>query len=406
MTREPPARVSGGAREAWDWVEFGLLFDIQQGKALGRPAREGPEQYPFLRTSNILWGEIVDDIADTMSFTAEERAKYELQPGDLLVCEGGEVGRAAVWRGDGSDVFYQNHIHRCRVRDVGADPDFYSWWLRYGMLLSQLYAGAANTTTISNLSKSRLSAFVVPCPPIEEQRAIAHVLLTVQRAIARSRTLGEVGGKLRSSLIAELFAESSEWPSEPLAEIAEIVTGHPFPSAGFSESLEPGMRPLVRIRDVPSGRSATYVPIPAAADLQRRFSVENGDILVGMDGQFHVGRWQGGHALLNQRVARLRPTASSIRNDYLAIAVERPIGAIEEAKHFTTVKHLSMGDLRTLEVPTPPLDMQDRIARSVGAVERATASGMDKVDSLIGVRDSLLNELMGGHRRLHESEVA
>ena len=80
----------------WNTATFGDLFDIQQGKALNKKAREGPSPKLFLRTANVFWGELDLNKVDQMSFDAKEEAKYELIPGDLLVCEGGEIGRTAM----------------------------------------------------------------------------------------------------------------------------------------------------------------------------------------------------------------------------------------------------------------------------------------------------------------------
>lgn len=85
------AARAGPAAEAWDWVEFGDLFHIQQGKALSQRARQGVSPRPFLRTANVQWGRLALNAVDQMDFSPEEEERYGLEKGDLLVCEGGEV---------------------------------------------------------------------------------------------------------------------------------------------------------------------------------------------------------------------------------------------------------------------------------------------------------------------------
>ena len=89
----------GELPEDWEIAKLGDLFEIQQGKALSPKHREGKSPHRFLRTSNVLWGRIDLSTLDEMDFTDKELVRLSLIPGDLLVCEGGEIGRTALWRG-------------------------------------------------------------------------------------------------------------------------------------------------------------------------------------------------------------------------------------------------------------------------------------------------------------------
>jgi type I restriction enzyme S subunit len=203
MTQAPAHPTS--ADTSWDWVQFGDLFEIQQGKALSQRARRGVNPCPFLRTANVLWGRLDLRVIDQMDFSSEEEVKYRLEAGDLLVCEGGEVGRAAMWNGELGACCYQNHIHRCRPSHGDADPSFYMYWMQYAFLIGNLYLGHANVTTIANLSKSRLAAFEVPRPPLVEQRAIAHVFRTVQQAREQTEQRRDALAALFDSLLHDLL---------------------------------------------------------------------------------------------------------------------------------------------------------------------------------------------------------
>jgi type I restriction enzyme, S subunit len=223
----------------WPMVTVGDVFEIQQGKALSAAARTASDRYPFLRTTNVLWNRIDVSSIDTMGMTAQERARLALLPGDLLVCEGGEIGRAAVWQGEVAGCAFQNHIHRLRARRE-ADPQFFAFWFRYAFTMTNLYQGAGTKTTIANLSIGRLSALAVPLPHINEQRRIARILSTIQRAKAISSDVYAALKTVRQSLFRVLF-QGMDWPVVRLGDVMTLQRGHDLPT----QTRESGEVPVI-----------------------------------------------------------------------------------------------------------------------------------------------------------------
>ena len=169
--------------EEWTWRPLGELFKIGAGKTMSVAARNGADKTPFLRTSNVLWDEIDLSSVDEMSIPEHELPAKLLWPGDLLVCEGGEIGRAAIWGGEVEPMSFQNHVHRLRPIVEEVDPRFYVYFLQSGFTQLGIYEGTGNKTTIPNLSRSRLAGLDVPQPPLAEQQAISCVLSDVRDAI-------------------------------------------------------------------------------------------------------------------------------------------------------------------------------------------------------------------------------
>jgi len=167
----------------WRWVRLGEVFDLQQGASMSPKRRVGRNLRPFLRTKNILWGSVDVSSVDEMDFTEEEVEKLCLQPGDLLVCEGGDVGRTAIWEGQLPLALYQNHIHRLRRKNDDTEPRFFMYWMRAAYQVFRAYEGAESRTAIPNLSGRRLKTFLAPLPPIEEQRRIVAHLEAVQEKV-------------------------------------------------------------------------------------------------------------------------------------------------------------------------------------------------------------------------------
>src|SRR5690606_37405032 len=153
------------------------------GKTMSASAREGGEKTPFLRTSNVLWDEIDLTTVDEMAIPAAELESKLLRPGDLLVCEGGEIGRAAIWTGQREIIAFQHHLHRLRPLADDIEPRFYVYFLQCAFTQLGIFAGAGNRTTIPNLSRNRLASLAVPHPDVDEQRDIVRALAHIRKAI-------------------------------------------------------------------------------------------------------------------------------------------------------------------------------------------------------------------------------
>lgn len=211
----------GEMPESWGVTSVGALFEVQQGKQLAKRFQTGQHPYPFLRTKNVLWGRLDISELDTMDFTEAERKKLDLRPGDVLVCEGGEIGRTAIWKGEIGKCSIQNHLHRLRKK-AGAPVDvrFFSYWMEAAHLLFNTYAGHGNRTTIANLSASRLKAYRMPLPDLEEQSVIADVLAACDQKVAALEREIALHNELFRVLLGELM--TGQRSALPLREDTEV----------------------------------------------------------------------------------------------------------------------------------------------------------------------------------------
>ena len=158
----------------WGMPTVSMNFELQLGKMLNAESAEGPEQFPYLRNINVQWDRFdVFDLA-TMHFGASDRARCELRPGDVLVCEGGEVGRAAVWAGALANCYFQKAIHRVRPRS-DANGRFLMYCLRAAAKQS-VFNSEGNTSTIVHLTSEQLAIHRFPWPPPDEQKLIVEAL--------------------------------------------------------------------------------------------------------------------------------------------------------------------------------------------------------------------------------------
>lgn len=164
--------MSADLPTGWSVAPLRELADIQLGKMLDKKRTEG-KRLPYLRNVNVRWGHVdVDDLLE-MPFKDGELERYSVAPGDILVCEGGEPGRAAVWRGE-TDMMFQKALHRVRFRGE-IDPSWLVYQLLHDATLGLLQAYFTGTT-IDHLTRTSISRYRVRVPPLPEQCRVVSAL--------------------------------------------------------------------------------------------------------------------------------------------------------------------------------------------------------------------------------------
>lgn len=178
-----------------------------------------------------------------------------------------------------------------------------------------------------------------------------------------------------------------DWREVAVADVVAMLPGFAFKSENFVTDTDEGL-PLIRIRDL--GQTATVTRY--VGGYNEAFVVQDGDILVGMDGEFAAVRWQGGKALLNQRVLKLSTAQPGVLDEgYLFYRVQPSLSELEQTIGGTTVKHLSTKDLKRLTWQLPPLDEQRRIAEVLRSVDDAIAANRAALDQVKRARAAILH---------------
>lgn len=168
---------------------------------------------------------------------------------------------------------------------------------------------------------------------------------------------------------------SKKWKMVKVSDIAELLNGYAFKSEFFSENS--GF-PLIRIRDIKTNKTQTKYN---NNDYDEKYIVENGDLIIGMDGEFNAVTWNGGSALLNQRVCKLIPN-NDILPSYLFHLIQNPLKEIEDYTTFTTVKHISSKQILDILIPLPPLEEQQKIVAKLDAIQKSIQDAKNLIESL------------------------
>jgi type I restriction enzyme S subunit len=416
----------------WQLTPLGEEFEIQQGKSLSPISRRGENPRPFLRTSNVLWGRIDLSTVDQMDFTDEEFSRLSLVDGDLLVCEGGDIGRAAVYRGPSGQYAYQNHLHRLRAKTDEIIPDFVVHWLRAAFTQLGLYEGIGNKTTIPNLSRARLSQLQIPKPDPEEQKQVAGILGHLQRAIEVETAICEKLAVLKSATMAKLFREGLR--GEPLkqTEIGEIPESWEVVRIGdhctrmnYGTSqrctTQLASYPVLRIPNIIHGTiETTDLKYAQPGDLTEKeiekLRLEPGDLLfVRTNGnREYTGRcavYEGcpEGALFASYLIRVRLSGDVLVPHFVQqflseVGREQIAGRANPAADGKF--NIDTSILRSLAIPRPPKSEQQEIISILAALDERRRLAQEKSAALQRLFSSLLHALMTGAIRVKDLDLA
>jgi type I restriction enzyme S subunit len=162
-------------KKKWNLLQVSDYGESRLGKMLDGKKIIGNNLKPYLRNSNVLWfGFKLDDLLE-MDFDEKDRVEFSLRNGDILMCEGGEIGRCAIWRDELEECYFQKAIHRIRLNKEIALPEYFvfMFWIYTMNGGLNKYMGAA---TISHLTGEKLKKMKLPIPPIALQTKFAQIV--------------------------------------------------------------------------------------------------------------------------------------------------------------------------------------------------------------------------------------
>ena len=189
----------------WELAKFEDVCESRLGKMLDEKKQTGKNKRPYLRNFNVQWHRLdLSDVAE-MDFDKKDRKEFRLEYGDVLICEGGEVGRATIWRNEIEECYFQKALHRARPNLKIANPEYivHLLWL---MAQTGGLGDFTSQVTIAHLTGEKLKELVIPVPPLSLQEEFAGVVARVEALRSRMSEAARQVEELFESLLAEAFS--------------------------------------------------------------------------------------------------------------------------------------------------------------------------------------------------------
>lgn len=399
---------------SWQESPLGEIADTQLGKMLDAKKNEG-EYHPYLGNDNVQWSGIDLSEVKEMRFKESELAKFALRSGDLLVCEGGDPGRCAIWNSD-EEMYYQKALHRVRAHEGVLD----NWYLCYFLVhigstqeIRQYYTGGA---TIKHLPAAALNRVKVRYPDLSTQKRIVGVLSVYDELIENNRRqiklLEEAAQRLYKKWFIDLKFPGHEttpivdglpegWGCGTLLDLADTVRGCSY----SSDEIMRGEKTLVNLGNLtPFGGFRIGYEKPFSGKSREDQMVAKGDVVMGLTEQA-IGL--AGYAALLPTV----PDGSVISADLVKIVPKEGVPAefvyailrygrlselISPLANGTKIKHLRPLSLSRVTAQIPSIELMQRYAAVVCPAYEQIDVCQQQVVAAREARDRLLPKLMSG----------
>ena len=339
-------------------------------------------------------------------FNGEIPEEYVLSSGDYIVTMTDlsktidTLGYSAIVPNSKTRTYLHNQrIGLIKFISDECDPD-YIYYLMQTHKYQRAIANTSTGATVHHTSPSKIRAYKFFAPNLEAQKRIARTLRFYDDLIENNqkqiKLLVEAAQRLYKEWFVDLRFPGYEntpitdgvpqgWKRERLVDIADVQYGFAFDGSLFNADGN-GM-PIIRIRNIPDGITKDYT----TEEADEQYIVKNGDIVVGMDGEFHINSWSGEDSYLVQRTCRIKPHNSDM-NGYLLQAIYEPIKFFESTVVGATVAHLGKKHIDTITILTAPDEMYKPFQQYFNKRQLL----LNQNQRLAEARDRLLPKLMSG----------
>ena len=385
----------------WQKVKLGELYEVHNGLSKGR--QFFGTGFPFLTFSNVFnnWF-LPDQLESLVQTTDKERDACSIKAGDVFITRTSEtmdeLGMSSVALKDYPNATYNGFTKRLRPVTDRVNPRYIGYYLRTPKFRGQFMAFSTMTTRAS-LANNDLLNMEVELPSMEIQHHIATILSRYDSLIEnyqkQIKLLEEAAQRLYKEWFIDLHFPGHEntniidglpegWEKKKLIDLVNVQYGYAFDGHLFNSKGEG--TPIVRIRNIPDGYTNDYT----TEEANESYIVNDGDLLIGMDGIFHINTWCGGKAYLVQRACSFRPKDVSMKG-FILQAIFEPIKFFENTVVGATVAHLGKKHIDSIELL---VSNNDKMYKPFEKMFNERQTLKSQLRLLTEARDRLLPKLM------------
>ncbi|AET93335.1 restriction endonuclease S subunits-like protein [Burkholderia sp. YI23] len=386
--------------DEWQVSTVGREFDVKLGKMLDAEKNVG-DLKPYIGNRNVRWDSIDARELPLMRMTRSDMDRFRLKKGDLLACEGGEVGRAAIWAAPIEECYYQKALHRLRPLrgfDSRLMVGLLRLWSERGTL-----GNYVTQTSIAHLPREKFVDIPMPVPPQPEQTSIATALSDVDellsgldKLIAKKRDLKQAAMQQLLTGKTRLPGFDGVWCTKKFGEFVSIRNQKVMPTQVDPETL------CIELEHIDQGNGRLLAQGNASDSSASKYRFREGDILFGRLRSYLRKYWRASeNGICTTEIWPLMFDNDLVNAGYVFALVQT--NAFIEAASVSYGTHMPRADwgvVRNFPVALPPLDEQAAIGEFLSDIEVELTALEAQREKTRLLKQGMMQELLTGKTRL------
>ena len=369
--------------EGWCWCNLNEIAESSLGKTLDKSKNTG-KVYPYLCALNVKWNAFDLSVVKSIKLEDNEKERYQVLKGDLLICEGGDVGRSAIWNSN-EPIYFQNALHRVRFfGNIVADFYLYLFWCykNYNWI-----DDICNGVTIKHLTQDKINALHLPLPPVAEQQRI---VIEVKKWFVLIDQIEQIENNLQSTIkqtkskILDLAIHGKLVPQDPTDEPASELLKRINPKAeitcdnGHYQKLPEGwvitpMQILCALVDGEKQNGIERINLDvkflrgereAKVLTSGKYTAAN-TLLILVDGENSGEVFRAPVDGYQGSTFKQLSIHEEMYTDYVLQVINLHRKTLRENKVGSAIPHLNKKLFKAINVPIPPYEEQKRIVNAV-----------------------------------------